>query len=114
LIQLKPDEYRLVLILHHIIADEWSLRVLFSELTTLYKGYVTGEPAKLAKLPIQYADYARWQRQWLQGEVLLPQLEYWKQQLRSYPPATELPADCPRGQSRALEEGPRRRRSGFR
>jgi amino acid adenylation domain-containing protein/FkbH-like protein len=97
LIRLRPDEHRLVLTLHHIVADEWSLRVLFKELATLYSAYASSSPVSLPGLPIQYADYARWQRQWLQGDVLNRQLEYWKNQLKGYPPVTELPTDHARG-----------------
>ncbi|HZR17083.1 MAG TPA: amino acid adenylation domain-containing protein, partial [Verrucomicrobiae bacterium] len=97
LVQLGPAEYTLVITLHHIVADEWSLRVLFHELKLLYSGYLTGQPAALPELSIQYSDYAGWQREWLQGERLREQLDYWKSQLSGYPPVTELPADHPRG-----------------
>ena len=93
LIRLRPDEHRLILTLHHIVADEWSLRVLFKELATAYSAYASGAPISLPQLPIQYADYSRWQRQWLQGAVLDRQLDYWKNQLKGYPPATELLTD---------------------
>ena len=97
LIRLRPDEHRLVLILHHIVADEWSLKVLLKELTMLYSGHLSGSPVTLPEPQIQYADYARWQRQWLQGDVLGRQLDYWKAQLKDYPSATEFPVDHPRG-----------------
>ena len=97
LLRLGPEDHRLVLIPHHIIADEWSLKVLFRELAALYTGFVTRKPASLPQLPIQYADYARWQRQWLQDDTLGPHLEYWKQQLRACPPPTALDPDHPRG-----------------
>jgi amino acid adenylation domain-containing protein/FkbH-like protein len=96
LLQLGFNEHILILTLHHIVADEWSLRVLFNELKLLYSGYVTGKAAALPELSIQYSDYGRWQRQWLQGEPLREQLTYWKSQLEGYPPLTELPTDRPR------------------
>ena len=104
----------LVLILHHIIADEWSLKVLFNELAHLYTGLLHAQKPSLPELPIQYSDYGQWQRQWLQGEPLQQQLRYWTDQLRGYPPETELPTDFPRGSmptfqgktvSRALRAG---------
>ena len=97
LVHLSPRAHRLLVILHHIIADEWSLKVFFSELAALYNGFVTGEAPGLPKLSIQYGDFGNWQRQWLQGQPLRQQLEYWKTQLDGYPPTTELPPDNPRG-----------------
>jgi amino acid adenylation domain-containing protein/FkbH-like protein len=97
LVRVRTEEYRLVVIVHHIVADEWSLRVFFHELATFYRACVSGIPASLPELPIQYSDYARWQRQRLQGDVLQDQLGYWKAQLQGYPVVTELPTDHPRG-----------------
>jgi amino acid adenylation domain-containing protein len=81
LIRLAAEEHVVVLILHHIICDGWSLIVLVRELGRLYESYVTGGPSPLPELGIQYGDYAVWQREWLQGEVLERQLEYWRNQL---------------------------------
>ena len=79
LLRLGEREHALLLTLHHIISDGWSLGVLLREVMEFYEAYATGEALALPALPIQYADYAVWQRQWLQGEVLAKQLDYWKQ-----------------------------------
>jgi hypothetical protein len=96
LLQLKKTEFVMVLTLHHIAADGWSMNVLIQELATLYSNFCNGNPSPLPELPIQYADFALWQRQWLQGEVLETQLAYWKQQLGNNLPVLELPTDHPR------------------
>jgi amino acid adenylation domain-containing protein len=96
LVQLASEEHVLLLNMHHIISDGWSMGVLVKEVTTLYQAYITDTPAQLAELPIQYADFAHWQRQWLQGEVLQSQVDYWKEQLAGAPPLLELPTDHPR------------------
>ncbi|HEU5376092.1 MAG TPA: amino acid adenylation domain-containing protein [Ktedonobacteraceae bacterium] len=95
LLKLKEQSHALFLCMHHIISDAWSMEILFSEFKTLYAAYINGEPSPLPDLPIQYADYAIWQRDWLQGEVLNEQLEYWKKQLAGLP-ALQLPFDHPR------------------
>src|SRR6185369_14381412 len=94
--KLSDTEHVLLLTLHHIITDGWSLRVLFRELSTLYNRYARGEDSPLADLPVQYADYAVWQRQYLQGEVLDQQLSYWRKQLAAAPVLLALPTDRPR------------------
>jgi hypothetical protein len=81
LLRLWPEEHILVLIMHHIVIDGWSTGILMRELAALYQAFATGQLSSLAPLPIQYADFAQWQRQWLQGEVLETQLAYWKRQL---------------------------------
>ena len=86
----------LLLTLHHIVSDGWSMGVLVRELAALYEAFRQGQPSPLPELPVQYADYAVWQRGWLQGEVLEAQLGYWKQQLAGAPPRLELPTDQPR------------------
>lgn len=96
LVKLGDREHVLLLSMHHIVSDGWSTGVLMRELSTLYAAYLRGRPSPLQELPIQYADYAIWQRQWLRGERLAEQLEYWKTQLRSAPPELELPTDRPR------------------
>src|SRR5207302_8497473 len=96
LLRLSEGEHVLLLTLHHIISDDWSMQVLFQELSALYAAYVAGLPSPLPQLPIQYADFALWQRQWLQGEVLEGQLAYWQQQLAGAPALLDLPTDRPR------------------
>ncbi|HKR15461.1 MAG TPA: non-ribosomal peptide synthase/polyketide synthase [Pyrinomonadaceae bacterium] len=93
LLQLDETEYVLLLNMHHIVSDGWSLGVLLRELTTLYGAYVAGETSLLPELPIQYADFAHWQREWLSGETLDKQLEYWRKQLAGAPLLPQLPAD---------------------
>src|SRR5919202_6072146 len=82
--------------MYHIITDGWSMEVLFREKGTLYQAFTKGEPNPLAELTIQYADFALWQRQWLTGELLERQLDYWKQRLADAPLLLELPTDYPR------------------
>ena len=82
--------------MHHIVTDGWSLGVFIHELSALYQAFSTGRPSPLAELPIQYADFAAWQREWLQGAVLEEQLGYWQQQLAGAPGLLELPTDRPR------------------
>ncbi|NLG49703.1 MAG: amino acid adenylation domain-containing protein, partial [Chloroflexi bacterium] len=96
LLRVGDAEHIAVLVMHHIISDGWSTNVLVRELVTLYRAFVAGQPSPLPELPIQYADYAAWQREWLQGEVLAEQLDYWKRQLADLPPMLELPTDHPR------------------
>jgi amino acid adenylation domain-containing protein len=95
LLRLGSTSHVLLLTLHHIITDGWSNEILLQELTMLYQAGVNGQPSPLASLAVQYADYALWQRQWLQGEVLEGQLSYWRTQLAGVPPL-ELPTDHPR------------------
>jgi amino acid adenylation domain-containing protein len=92
LLQLDTAEYMLLVTLHHIVADGWSIGVLMRELSTLYSAFARGNPSPLPELPIQYSDFAQWQRQWLQGEVLQTQLEYWRQQLAGLS-VLDLPID---------------------
>ncbi|MEI2581295.1 amino acid adenylation domain-containing protein [Scytonema sp. PRP1] len=96
LLQISPQEHILQLVMHHIATDGWSMGVLFEQLTTLYQAFLEGRRNPLPELPIQYGDYAVWQRQWLSGEVVEKQLKYWKQQLAGATPALELPTDRPR------------------
>ncbi len=96
LIQLNEMEHRLYLTLHHIIFDGISVyQVFLAELRTLYEAFSTGRPSPLPELPIQYADFAVWQREQLQGDVLEKQLNYWKRQLEDAPAILELPTDRP-------------------
>ncbi len=96
LIQRSPQENILLLLLHHIATDGWSMSILYDELTTLYQAFKDGLSNPLPELPIQYADFAVWQREWLSGDVLQKQLNYWKQQLAGATPVLELPTDRPR------------------
>ena len=93
LVKVSAEEHVLLLMMHHIVADGWSMGVIVRELSALYAAQVRGVAAALPELPIQYADYAIWQRQWLQGEVLEQQLRYWRERLAGAPLALELPTD---------------------
>src|SRR5829696_4489255 len=92
LLRLGASEHVLLLTMHHIISDGWSMGILVREVATLYESYSSGQQAALAPLAVQYADFALWQREWLQGEVLERQLRYWREQLRELP-ALELATD---------------------
>jgi amino acid adenylation domain-containing protein len=93
LLKLGEREHVLVLHLHHIVSDGWSMGVLVRELTALYEAFRRGQPSPLPELPLQYADYAVWQRNWLRDETLEAQLGWWKQQLAGAPHALDLPTD---------------------
>lgn len=94
--QLQRQECVLQLTMHHLVCDGWSMGILVRELASLYESFDRHLPIALLPLPIQYADFALWQRQWLQEEVLEAQLSYWKQQLQDAPALLELPTDRPR------------------
>ncbi|MGZ3460459.1 MAG: condensation domain-containing protein, partial [Archangium sp.] len=96
LLRLSEDDQVLLLVMHHIVCDGWSLGVLLHELATMYRAFSQGEVPALPVLPVQYADYAQWQREWLKGEVMEGLLAWWKQQLAGAPPVLELPTDRPR------------------
>ncbi|OYD99113.1 non-ribosomal peptide synthetase, partial [Nostoc sp. 'Peltigera membranacea cyanobiont' 232] len=96
LVILSPTEQCLLVCMHHVVSDGWSISVFVQELQALYNAYYQGQPSPLLPLPIQYADFALWQRQWLQGEVLNSQLSYWKEQLANAPTFLPLPTDRPR------------------
>ncbi|HEX8843166.1 MAG TPA: condensation domain-containing protein, partial [Pyrinomonadaceae bacterium] len=93
LLRLSERESLLLLTMHHIVSDGWSMGVFTNELWRLYEAFSAGETSPLEELPIQYADFAVWQRQWLTGEVLEQQLEYWREQLAGAPAVLELPTD---------------------
>jgi amino acid adenylation domain-containing protein len=95
LLRMGDDEYILLLTMHHIISDGWSVRLFWSELLAIWTAFDNGEPSPLPDLPIQYADFAVWQRDWLQGDVLETQLNYWKKQLADLR-ILPLPTDHPR------------------
>lgn len=90
------SEHGLLLTMHHIVSDDWSAALFFGELAALYEAFCAGQDSPLPPLPIQYADYAVWQREWLQGEELERQLSYWKEQLTGAPEVLALPTDRPR------------------
>jgi len=96
LLRLAEQEHLLVVTLHHIVADGWSVGVLLREIEVLYPAFVRGEASPLPELPLQYGDFARWQRGWLQGEILDGQIAWWKEALAGAPVLLELPADRPR------------------
>jgi amino acid adenylation domain-containing protein len=101
-LRLGTEEFVLLATMHHITGDGWSLGILIRELTTLYEAFSAGKPSPLPDLSIQYADYANWQRGWLQGEVLERQLSYWKQQMAGAPPVLELPVDYARPEAQSF------------
>ncbi|HEU0054994.1 MAG TPA: condensation domain-containing protein, partial [Longimicrobium sp.] len=96
LFRLGAEDHALIVTLHHVVGDAWSFGVLFSELGALYGAFARGEASPLAPLPIQYADYAAWQRGRGTQEVLAPQLEWWTERMKGAPDLLELPADRPR------------------
>ncbi|HLL45317.1 MAG TPA: condensation domain-containing protein, partial [Longimicrobiaceae bacterium] len=96
LLRLGAEEHVLLLSMHHIVSDGWSIGVLFRELSALYAVYREGRESPLAELAVQYADYAVWQREQLEGEVLERQLAYWRERLADAPGLLELPTDHPR------------------
>jgi amino acid adenylation domain-containing protein len=102
LFKLNEHEHLMLLAIHHIVSDGWSMGVLVREVTELYQAFTNERPSPLPELPIQYADFAVWQRQWLAGERLEAQLSYWRKQLAGAPPVLELPADFPRPAKQSL------------
>src|ERR1043165_5090331 len=96
LLRLAAEDHVLLLTMHHIISDGWSMGIFVRELSACYNAFAAGVEPQLPELPVQYADYAVWQREWLQGEVLEAQLQYWREQLAGAPQVLELPTDRPR------------------
>ena len=96
LVRLAPEEYFFLLNMHHIVSDGWSMGIFTKEIAQLYAAFARGESSPLAELPVQYADFAVWQREWLDGKVLEQEIDYWKQQLDGAPALLELPTDRPR------------------
>jgi amino acid adenylation domain-containing protein len=96
LFRLGDEDQVLLLVMHHIISDGWSMGILFRELAACYEAAATGQSPSLPALAVQYSDFASWQRQWLQGDVLVEQLGYWRQRLDGAPALLELPTDRPR------------------
>jgi amino acid adenylation domain-containing protein len=95
LVRLSDEEYHFWFLMHHIVSDGWSIGVLLKELSVAYEAFAAGRQPELPKLPIQYADFAVWQRAWLQGETLNRQMQYWNERLAKAP-TLELPTDRPR------------------
>ncbi|MFZ2009516.1 MAG: amino acid adenylation domain-containing protein [Candidatus Sulfotelmatobacter sp.] len=96
LLGLSKENYVLVVTLHNLIADEWSLNILARELDALYQAYSTGQPSPLSELPVQYADCVDWHRNWFAGDVLDRHVSYWRERLAGIPAVLELPTDRPR------------------
>ncbi|HEY0557546.1 MAG TPA: amino acid adenylation domain-containing protein, partial [Thermoanaerobaculia bacterium] len=96
LLQLSRDRHVLLLTMHHIVSDGWSMEILLRELMALYEAFAAGRPSPLPELPVQYADFAVWQRRWLSGEALARQVEYWRHQLAGAPAGLDLPTDFQR------------------
>jgi amino acid adenylation domain-containing protein len=96
LLQAGAGRQALLLVMHHIVTDGWSLELMARELATLYRTRREGSGEELPELPLQYADFSQWQREWLRGPVLEAQLAYWRAQLAGAPMVLELPADRPR------------------
>jgi amino acid adenylation domain-containing protein len=109
LLRVGDEKHMLILTLHHVITDWWSFGVLYRELATLYRAFSGGTPSPLAELPIQYGDFARWQRERLQGAELEPLLSYWRRQTAGAPSLLSLPADRPRPPAQTYQG----RRFGF-
>jgi len=107
LVRLADDQSLVLLSIHHVVSDAWSVGLLFTELTALYGAALRGEPSPLPELAIQYADYAAWQRRWLQGDTLRSLLAYWRARLDGAPALLELPVDRPRGTAAGTASGGR-------
>jgi amino acid adenylation domain-containing protein len=105
LVRLAADDHVLLVTMHHIVSDGWSMGVFFGELAALYAAHVQGREANLAALPVQYADYAAWQRGWVKGELLERQASYWEQSLAGAPELLELPTDRARPQKQDFAGG---------
>ncbi|TYP02249.1 non-ribosomal peptide synthetase, partial [Xenorhabdus doucetiae] len=105
LLRLAENEHILLLTQHHIISDGWSLNILMHELSTLYHAFSEGRDDPLPALTLQYADYALWQRQWLQGERLEKQVSFWREALQDAPALLELPTDRPRPEKQSYAGG---------
>jgi amino acid adenylation domain-containing protein/non-ribosomal peptide synthase protein (TIGR01720 family) len=103
LLQLSRNSHVLLLTMHHIISDGWSIGIFINELSQLYEAFSQGRPSPLPALSIQYVDFANWQRQWLNGDMLTSQLAYWKQQLGGNRPRLPLPTDYPRTETQIYQ-----------
>jgi condensation domain-containing protein/AMP-binding enzyme len=109
LLQLGDEQFALLVTMHHIVSDAWSVGIFVRELSALYSSFAREEESPLPALNVQYADFSRWQQQWFQGDVLASQMTYWKQHLSGAPALLNFPTDRPRpavqkfqGESRTL------------
>jgi amino acid adenylation domain-containing protein len=102
ILKLGADNHILLLTMHHVVSDAWSAAIFFQELAALYEAFKEGRPSPLPELSVQYADYAAWQRTYLQGKVLEEQLNYWREHLQGAPPLLELPSERPRPEARTF------------
>ncbi|BBN81239.1 hypothetical protein PA25_12240 [Pseudoalteromonas sp. A25] len=105
LVRLAEESHLLLVTMHHIASDGWSMAILINEFCQLYHAHITGDTASMPPLAIQYADYAHWQRSWLKGDELHEQLDYWAQQLAGIPEVHGLPLDNPRPAEQAFKGG---------
>ncbi len=105
LLRLGAERHRLAVTLHHIVSDAWSREVLAAEVRQIYRAFAAGMPSPLPELPIQYSDFAAWQRDWLRPQVLAEQVDYWRRQLAGMPPVLDLPFDRPRPEAPSLRGG---------
>ena len=94
--RLSPQQHLLILVMHHIVTDGWSIAVLFRELTRCYEAFSRGEEVNLPSLPLQYAEYAQLQREYMSGEMLEKQIDYWRGKLAGAQTILDLPTDRPR------------------
>ncbi len=108
LFRLAPGDHLLLVNLHHIASDGWSMGILVREVAALYGAFREGRPSPLPELPVQYADYARWQRSWLSGEALAAELAWWRETLAGLPERLDLPTDHPRRGGAETRSGARR------
>ncbi|HEV2734482.1 MAG TPA: condensation domain-containing protein, partial [Longimicrobiaceae bacterium] len=108
LLRLDGDDHVLCFTLHHVVGDGWSMDVLVREVSALYGALSRGEASPLPPLPVQYADFAVWQRAWLSGETLEEQVGFWKRELRGAPPLLEVPTDRPRAAGQSPRAGSHR------
>ncbi|MBY0273555.1 MAG: amino acid adenylation domain-containing protein, partial [Alphaproteobacteria bacterium] len=104
-LHLGKEDYALLITLHHIVIDAWSLGIFFRELGGYYESYTDGKALSIERLPIQYKDFAVWQRNWLQGEELEKQLHYWQNRLEGAPDQIKLPTDRPRPKEMSYRGG---------
>jgi len=96
LLRLAADEHALLVTMHHVVSDGWTIGILIHELAALYRAFSQGQPSPLPELPLQYADYAAWQRRWLDDAAVAGHLDYWKHRLSGRLPALDMPTDRPR------------------
>ncbi|MBD8514253.1 amino acid adenylation domain-containing protein [Photobacterium sp. CAU 1568] len=105
IIKLSDTSHLMLITLHHIAADGWSIGIVIDEINAWYRNYTTPQASALPPLPVQYADFSQWQRKWLQGEVLDEQLSYWRHQLRGLPDVHQLPTDFSRQKTQSYHGG---------